>query len=174
MSEMLSAHRTEERLLEIDMSAEIPDGVTASGPAVVIFDCEDRNPYHDCRVAGCEDVTAALVDGAPTMPDATTMQFTKPAAADETGRAGRPPLLPGFLVGFMALVAANSFGIVPPGLAEALSDASRWCLVVAIAALGVKTSLGQLLTLGWAPITMMVAETVFIALLVLGGVMLLG
>src|SRR5690606_27244339 len=42
------------------------------------------------------------------------------AAADETGRAGRPPLLPGFLVGFMALVAANSFGIVPPGLAEAL------------------------------------------------------
>lgn len=96
------------------------------------------------------------------------------AAADETGRAGRPPLLPGFLVGFMALVAANSFGIVPPGLAEALSDASRWCLVVAIAALGVKTSLGQLLTLGWAPITMMVAETVFIALVVLGGVMLLG
>ena len=96
------------------------------------------------------------------------------AAADETGRDGRPPLLPGFLVGFMALVAANSFGIVPPGLAEALSDASRWCLVVAIAALGVKTSLGQLLTLGWAPITMMVAETVFIALVVLGGVMLLG
>ena len=33
------------------------------------------------------------------------------------GAAARPPLLPGFLVGFVALVAANSVGIVPADVA---------------------------------------------------------
>jgi uncharacterized membrane protein YadS len=45
-----------------------------------------------------------------------------------------------------------------------MSSASRWCLVVAIAALGVKTSIGQLVSLGWKPVALMIAETAFIAL----------
>jgi uncharacterized membrane protein YadS len=44
-----------------------------------------------------------------------------------------------------------------------MSSASRWCLVVAIAALGVKTSIGQLVSLGWKPVALMIAETAFIA-----------
>ena len=68
---------------------------------------------------------------------------------------------------FILLLAANSAGVVPAAASEALSRASRWCLVVAIAALGVKTSLQQLAARGWRPVALMVGETVFLALLAL-------
>lgn len=87
--------------------------------------------------------------------------------------ATRPPLLPGFLVAFVALVALNSAGVVPAPVAAWLGGLSRWCLVVAIAALGVKTSFRQLADLGWQPVVMIVGETVFIAVVVLSGVLLM-
>ncbi len=91
---------------------------------------------------------------------------------EAAGAGARPPILPGFLVAFIVLVALNSTGIVPAQIAGALGQVSRWCLVIAIAALGVKTSFRQLAELGWKPVVMMVAETVFIAAVVLGGIML--
>jgi len=99
--------------------------------------------------------------------------FRTAGAGGEAAAGARPPLLPGFLVAFIALVALNSVGAVPPELARWLSDLSRWCLVIAIAALGVKTSFRQLADLGWTPVVMIVGETLFIAALVLAGVMLL-
>lgn len=86
----------------------------------------------------------------------------------------RPPLLPTFLVGFAALMALNSVGVIPQQVSKACSDLSRWCLVVSIAALGVKTSLQQLAQLGWRPVLMMVANTVFLATLILAGLYMLG
>ncbi len=86
-------------------------------------------------------------------------------------RGTRPPLLPGFLVGFALLVVVNSFGIIPKVVVDGFSSLSRWCLVVAIAALGVKTSLQQLASLGWRPVLMLAAETVFLAGLILGGLL---
>ena len=44
--------------------------------------------------------------------------------------------------------------------------------VNAIAALGVKTSFQQLAALGWRPVLMLVVDTVFLACLILGGLML--
>jgi uncharacterized integral membrane protein (TIGR00698 family) len=80
-----------------------------------------------------------------------------------TGDAGqRTPLLPFFLVGFMALVLANSLGVVTPRLNEALGQVSRVCLVVAIAALGIKTSFEELVRLGWRPMALMLAETLWL------------
>jgi uncharacterized membrane protein YadS len=81
--------------------------------------------------------------------------------------APRPPLVPFFLIVFIALLAVNSFGWVPPAAGEAIGHVSRWCLVVAIAALGVKTSLQQFAALGWRPMALMVGETAFLALLVI-------
>lgn len=85
----------------------------------------------------------------------------------------RPPILPGFLVGFAVLVVINSFGIIPAIAVDAFSGLSRWCLVVAIAALGVKTSLQQLASLGWRPVLMLAADTMFLAGLILGGLLLM-
>lgn len=88
----------------------------------------------------------------------------------EVQEGPRPPVLPAFLVGFALLVVANSLGWLSPKLAHGLSDLSRWCLVVAIAALGVKTSLQQLAMLGWRPVFMLVAESLFLAGLLLAGI----
>lgn len=83
--------------------------------------------------------------------------------AGPDGDAGRrAPLLPFFLVGFMALVLANSLGVVTPRLNEALGQVSRVCLVVAIAALGIKTSFEELVRLGWRPMALMLAETLWL------------
>jgi uncharacterized integral membrane protein (TIGR00698 family) len=79
----------------------------------------------------------------------------------------RPPLLPGFAVAFAALVAVNSAGWVPQALVEVGNDVSRWCLVAAIAAIGMKTRLKELSSVGARPILLMLGETVFLAALVL-------
>jgi len=86
----------------------------------------------------------------------------------------RPPLLPMFLVAFAALVIINSSGWVPQSVNAGLQEASRWCLVTAIAALGTKTSLGDLARVGWRPIAVIVAESVVVAMIVLAGLLLMG
>ncbi|MDM0000624.1 putative sulfate exporter family transporter [Variovorax sp. J22P240] len=89
------------------------------------------------------------------------------------GRGGeqggkRPPLLPWFAVGFIVLAALNSTGWIAPSVQTFANDLSRWCLVIAISALGMKTQLKELASVGLKPIVLMVGETVFLAALVLG------
>lgn len=93
--------------------------------------------------------------------------------ADSAGGA-RPPLLPGFVVGFLVLAALNSLGLIPTGLAKLAGDLSRWCLLVAIAAVGIKTSLGRMLGVGAGAIALLVLETVFLGAWVMTGLHLLG
>jgi len=88
------------------------------------------------------------------------------------GQGAKPPLLPGFLVGFAVLIVINSLGWIPKPVVDGMSGLSRWCLVVAIAGLGVKTSFQQLAALGWKPVAMLVVNTIFLAGLILGGLML--
>ena len=79
----------------------------------------------------------------------------------------RPPLLPWFAVAFAALVAINSTGFVPPALQKSGSDVSRWLLVAAIAGIGMKTHLKDLVAVGFKPVALMVGETLFLAALAL-------
>ncbi|MDE2488331.1 MAG: putative sulfate exporter family transporter [Alphaproteobacteria bacterium] len=75
--------------------------------------------------------------------------------------------IPWFLLGFAALVAVNSLGWLAKPVAGLANDVSRWALVTAIAALGMKTSFKDLVAVGWRPIALMVIETLWI-----GGVVL--
>jgi uncharacterized integral membrane protein (TIGR00698 family) len=84
----------------------------------------------------------------------------------ETG-GQRPPLLPWFAVGFLILACINSTGWVPSLVQGGINELSRWCLVVSIAALGMKTQLKELATVGIKPILLMIGETAFLAALVL-------
>lgn len=86
----------------------------------------------------------------------------------------RPPLVPLFVVGFFGLFALNSFGLVPVWLADLAGEAARWALLSAIAAVGMKTSLKDVLGVGAAAIGLLVAETLFIALFVLAFLSLYG
>lgn len=83
------------------------------------------------------------------------------------------PLIPGFLLAFIVLVMLASVGTITPDMAKVAGDASRWMLVTAIAAAGVKTSFEDLLKLGWKPVVLLVGETVFIVAFVVAGVLLL-
>lgn len=94
--------------------------------------------------------------------------------AHATAGEARPPLLPAFLIAFAALVAINSTGLAPKAITGALQGASSWCLVIAIAALGTKTALGELIKVGWRPIAVVVGSTVFVGAFVLAGLELLG
>lgn len=73
--------------------------------------------------------------------------------------------VPAFLIGFVALMGLNSFGLIPAEIGSLTADLSRWLLVLAIAALGTKTSLGQLVEVGPTAAMIILAETVVIALL---------
>lgn len=89
------------------------------------------------------------------------------------GEGARPPLLPGFVLGFIALATLNSLGLIPPAVADLASAMSRWALLISIAAVGIKTSLGKMLEVGATAIVLLVAETVFIGSFVLTGLHIL-
>ncbi len=96
------------------------------------------------------------------------------AFKSKNGRAevDAPPLVPFFLIGFVWLVIVNSVGLIPHEVNGWINNASRACLVTAIAALGVKTSFQSLASLGWRPVFMLLMETVWIALLVAAALLL--
>lgn len=85
-------------------------------------------------------------------------------AAADTGK--RPPLLPWFAVAFGLLVLFNSLVVIPKGISGFFSEVSRFLLVTAIAAIGMKTQLKELTVLGWRPVILIVAETLFLAILI--------
>lgn len=89
-------------------------------------------------------------------------------ARSGTQGGSRPPLLPWFAVAFAVLVAINSTGVVPTVVRSLGNEASRWCLVASISAIGMKTQLRELATVGIKPVLLMAGETIFLAALVLG------
>ena len=94
---------------------------------------------------------------------ATTMVIRAKGA----GEGERPPILPWFLAVFLGLAALNSFLPVPSVVQDAGGTASRWCLVTAIAALGIKTRFKDMLEIGWKPVVLMIIETLIIAAMAL-------
>jgi len=98
---------------------------------------------------------------APAVLILATMFAQKTASAEATGRA-----FPIFLLGFAALMIANSFGFVPEAVRPQLAGASRFALVMAVSALGVKTSLKELFDVGPKPVAVLVGQTLWLAIAV--------
>ena len=82
----------------------------------------------------------------------------------------KPPLLPTFVVFFLGLATLNSLHLIPAQVAIFLSEASRWLLLTAIAAVGMKTNLKHVLAVGGPAIALLFTETLFIASFVLIGI----
>ena len=89
------------------------------------------------------------------------------AAGGDSAETERPPLLPWFAVAFLGFVVINSAGWIPSQVQQIGNDVSLWCLATAIAAIGIKTQLKEMVALGIKPILLLLGETVFMALLVL-------
>ena len=57
---------------------------------------------------------------------------------------------------------------MPPDVKAAVAQVSSFLIITAIAALGMKTSLLALARIGIAPVMLLITETIFIGLLVIG------
>ena len=88
--------------------------------------------------------------------------------------AARPPIVPGFLLVFIACSAAASSGAVPGPFTDFAASLSRWLLLTAIAAVGLKTRPREILNVGMAAVFLLVAETVFLAAIVTAGLFAIG
>ena len=75
----------------------------------------------------------------------------------------KTPLLPWFIIAFAALMLLNSTGWLPALVQTGASDLSQAFLVLAIAAVGLKTSLKDVTQLGWRPVLMIVLVTMGLA-----------
>jgi len=87
------------------------------------------------------------------------------AGAVGAGGAAKTPLLPWFTVMFVVLMLINSTGWVPAAVQSAASNVSQTFLVLAIAGVGLKTSLQDMTRLGWRPVAMIFLVTLGLAFL---------
>ena len=79
--------------------------------------------------------------------------------AEGSGKA-RVPLLPGFILAFLALVGANSLISLPPVLAANALIASKTLLLLAVTATAMRTRTDLLLQLGWRSVMPVLAATI--------------
>lgn len=91
---------------------------------------------------------------------------------DEQGK--RPPLLPGFVIAFLVIATLNSLHLIPGFAVDLASAVSRWALLTAIAAVGMKTSIPRLMQVGGPAIGLLVGLTLFLAIFILIGAYFLG
>ncbi|MCE8458167.1 YeiH family protein [Rhodovulum sulfidophilum] len=101
-----------------------------------------------------------------------TLALRGAGAQDQSG-AKRPPILPGFVIAFLILALINSLGWIPAPAQALLWALSKWAMLTAIAAVGMKTDLRRILSVPPQSVVLIFLETLFIAGVVLAGVMVL-
>lgn len=92
--------------------------------------------------------------------------------AARSGEGAKVPV-PGFAIAFLLLVLANSTGLVPAPVKTVMVELSRAGLLIAIGALGLGTSVGELRRAGWPHLAVITATTAVILLAALAGLVLL-
>ena len=91
------------------------------------------------------------------------------AAADRE----KAPAFPLFLIGFIVLFAINSTGLIPGDVIQPVANLAPALLLVAIAALGIRTSMQEVMTIGLKPVLLIVGETLFIAAIIVAYLLLI-
>ncbi len=92
---------------------------------------------------------------------------------DPSARAAKKFPLPLFVVGFAAVMMLNSFKVFPAEAFAALADVSKWCLVVAVAAFGVRTSLKEVVAVGARPVAVLALQTLLLLVIIVSGLHLI-
>jgi uncharacterized membrane protein YadS len=85
-------------------------------------------------------------------------------------QSGEVVSIPWFLIAFVALMLLNSFVSLPAQLIDYSTYISRFALITAITAIGMKSNLAKLSSVGITPIILIIAETLWIALFILGAI----
>lgn len=131
--------------------------------------------YASSPKAGDAATIVKLMRVAMLLPVVLVITLATTRSVNKVDRANKNvSLLPGFLVGFVALAALNGLGWVGKPVTAALTDLSRWLLVISVAALGMKTSAREIMAVGGTAVALIAAETVFLGLVVLGWILVGG
>ncbi|UZD61707.1 YeiH family protein [Brevibacterium sp. JSBI002] len=85
----------------------------------------------------------------------------------------RPPIVPLFVVGFLVMAALRTFGLLPEFAVTGLNWIQTVCLAMAMFALGRGVQWRSLKNLGARPIALAALVTIIVALIALGGALLL-
>ena len=75
--------------------------------------------------------------------------------------------IPMFIVLFILCAVANSLGIIPQSIKLFFSEISKWCLLIAISAVGAKTKLKNLKFIGLTPAFLIIATSLFLMIFIL-------
>jgi uncharacterized integral membrane protein (TIGR00698 family) len=130
--------------------------------------------YASSPQAGDSATIVKLMRVAMLLPVVLVITLAAARGAGKNEPTQKVALLPGFLIGFVVLAGLNGFSLVAKPIASVLTEASKWLLVISVAALGMKTSLREMMAVGTTAIALIAAETIFLGLLVLGWIMLVG
>ena len=76
--------------------------------------------------------------------------------------------IPGFVLFFVGFCCLNSIGILPSSVTGLLAEAGHVILVMAITALGIKTSLKSVFELGFPHLLVVIVPTIFLLLAACG------
>lgn len=95
----------------------------------------------------------------------------KPAGGAGSSKSNSFPL---FLLAFIILAVLNSFHLVPQAITETTNYVSRFLLIMAVAAIGTKTFLGDIVKFGVPAFLLPVCVTVFLAIVILSGIIYQG
>ncbi|NVJ68886.1 MAG: putative sulfate exporter family transporter [Alphaproteobacteria bacterium] len=128
--------------------------------------------YSISEEAGNHATLTKLMRVAMLLP--VVLMFVLTFRKDANTLSKKPPVLPGFLVAFVVFVLINSFASLPALATESLTSISRFCLITAIAAIGLKSNLKKVAEVGFRPVVLMVLETVWLAALILVCLPLIG
>ncbi len=88
--------------------------------------------------------------------------FVVAYAGKRGGQESAASSFPWFAVAFAVILVINSMGAIPEDLRIVMDDTSRFALVMAISALGTKTSLKAMASLGLRHLGVIIGETVFL------------
>ena len=131
--------------------------------------------YASSSQAGDSATIVKLMRVAMLLPVVLIITFTAARGRDRSEPAQKKvPLLPGFLLVFVVLATLNGFALVAKPVASVLTEVSKWLLVISVAALGMKTSLREMMAVGTTAIALIAAETIFLALVVLTWISMTG
>jgi uncharacterized integral membrane protein (TIGR00698 family) len=98
---------------------------------------------------------------------AVAFSFASSAVKGAKG-PGRALLLPGFVIAFFVLAAARSAGFVPETILPAATFASNMLIGAGVVAVGAKTSLSGLKSMGWRPLAALACQTALLCGLAFG------
>jgi uncharacterized integral membrane protein (TIGR00698 family) len=128
--------------------------------------------YSVSETTGDISTLVKLVRVSMLMPVVLIMLLVIKRFNDADNSKAKAASVPNFLIAFIVLMIINSCFDIPQSITEPAISFSRFALITAIAAIGMKSNFAKLSCVGFKPILLMLVETIWIAIFILAAIFL--